>query len=257
MSSYLKNQSSISKTLAGFLLIASPTISGCRIGNQVQASTNPVSVRYYQTTPTALTFCATPSSNSSMICKPVSLTKIPSMIGDVMTQPVALVVDQSKNQAALVGLTPEQLSLPTTVNPDNTIEFIGETAPTPAWLDSRCTTQLWVQERDGKISPLLSGEPTTAILNSSSGQSRSVELSGHLELSFDVIQTFTGECTTSLQAMHDCYANSNDCGGANARENTQLQALVQSYFEDAIQAGVLASADIATVTQVSYSVSYQ
>jgi hypothetical protein len=257
MSIQLKKRSNLSQILATLLVITSPAMSSCRIGNQVQASTNPVTVRYYQTAPTSLSYCATPSSNSSMICKPVSLTKIPPTIGNVMTQPVALVVDQSKNQAAIVGLTAEQVSLPTNLNPDNTLEFVGETSPTPAWLDEGCTTQLWVQERDGKISPLLSGEPTTALITSSSGQSSSVNLSGRLELSFDVVQTFTGECANSLKAMQDCYSNINDCGGSSARENLVLQSVVLSYFEDAIEAGVLAPADIATVTQISYSVSYQ
>lgn len=233
------------------------SLTACRFGNQVQTVPNPVAVKYLQTTPQTLSFCAIPAPNSPQVCKPASLAKIPPSVSLVMTQPLALIIDQDQKAATLVGLTSDQVSLPTDYHADNTLDFVGQTPEEVLWEDSACTTNLWVQERDGKITPLSSDEPTTAPPPATSKLSAtSLPLSGHLEMSIDVVRNISGDCAASLQAMHDCYLDYNQCGGATASDNLQRLALVQSYFEDAIEAGVLAPSDIPTVSQISYSVSY-
>lgn len=234
-------------SIAGTTLV---TLTGCRFGNQVQTVPSPITVRYYETQPQTLQFCAIPTPTSSANCQTASVDVIPSLIADVMSNPVALRTDSTEKKSQLIALTPYHDYLPTNLNTDNSLSYAGRSNSVQLWDDPNCTTHFELIQNDGKISPL----PESTV-STSSGQS--VLVSGRIQLTFEVSRYFEGNCQASLQKMYVCYTNPFECGGADASENLQLQYQVQSYFEDSIQAGVMTVSDIRTVTAVGYSVSYR
>lgn len=226
------------------------SLTGCRFGNQIQTAPSPITIRYYETQPQTLQFCAIPTSTASANCQNASVDIIPSLISDVMSNPVALRTDSTENQSHLISLSPYHDYLPTHVSSDNSLSYAGRSNSVQLWDDSDCTTHFELIQNDGKISSLPESTTTT-----SSGQS--VLVSGRIQLTFEVSRYFEGNCEASLQKMYVCYTNPFECGGTDASENLQLQSRVQSFFEDYIQAGVMTVSDIRTVTAVGYSVSYR
>src|SRR4051812_23073058 len=71
-------------------IILSWFTSGCRVGNQVVEQPNPDQTSgYYVTQPQSLTFYVTTSKTEQ---KSAPVSQVPPLIGEIMTNPVALIV---------------------------------------------------------------------------------------------------------------------------------------------------------------------
>jgi hypothetical protein len=232
---------------------------GCRVGNYSShndtASGDPVT-GYYDAAPQRLQFCASTSGASGDTrCADASTTEIPAFLSESLTHPLTLLLrDAASGEAILtaapvVSNTPPQL--PVWVRSDNTtLDFVGSTPAQILWLDSQCTTRIYL-DMEGSI-VRGAGRP---VPGTTSG--RTV---GSLKLTAQVIRSFDssdGSCATELQAMSACYQNVNHCGGTSGADNQAGQARVQSIFEQYIQAGVMTGSDIADVTALGYEVHYQ
>jgi len=234
----------------GALIGAAALLAGClRLGNNVVQSENPDKVTgYYESQAQTLELCSQNSPTTQTMCSKVATNLVPSMIGSVMTNPLALIVkDLSTGKAYFVGLNDSQPALPVYVDTkDLSLSFIGSTGSEVLWTDETCTTKLYIEEQGTVVQgkgPFTSGSK--------------LSLSGRVNLEVDVIRVFEGTCSDSLTKMAKCYEQLKNCGGATDAENTANQAWVQSLFDAYIQAGTMTLGDIPTVTRTAYHVSYQ
>lgn len=237
-------------TLAFASLWSLFTLTACRIGDQTQLVNPPISYSYYETAPQTLTFCAIPAPDAPVACQAASVDIIPALISDVMTDPVALRTDHSRNEFHLIGMNTDHYALPTTLQPDLSLTFTSTTPDIPLWDDEGCTTHLELTQKDGRVLPSATSTVTTP-------SQQSVAVSGRIQLTFQINRFFDGNCQDSLQKMSICYTDPYRCGGSDAYDNLERQYRVQSYFQNYIQADVMTATDIQTVTAIGYSVSYR
>lgn len=241
-------------TLGAMVVVITVAAGGCRIGNYSSKSNSGSSdadpvTGYYDATPQSLQFCAAATTTQ---CMPASTTQIPSFIGDNITNPLALILnDSTSGEALMTAAVGGETAIPIWVGTDNTeLYYANNTSPQIVWLDSKCTTQLYLEEEGSIVRG--AGHYVQGTKNG-----RTV---GSLTLMVQVIRTFDGAggaCAPELQAMSTCYQNINQCGGATSAENQARQDHVRDLFETYIQAGTMTAADIPNVTAVAYEIHYQ
>lgn len=228
------------------LLIA---LTGCRIGNYVETVPNPDTLSgYYETQPESLLFCATSAGTTR--CKNATTARIPSLLSQVMSNPVRLVMfDLESGSAAFTPPGNDRIGLPTVAKSDRTLDFFGSDSPRMLLNDAKCTTQLYLEEK-GKLTT--EGPFTTG---------STFRMSGRMDAQFQVVQFFDaakpGDCDASLATIRDCLNNVNLCGGTTAAANTSLQSQFQSLFNEYFASGALTIAEVATLSNIAYVVQYR
>lgn len=220
------------------------SLIGCRLGNRVEYPPNPDQISgYYSTAAQFMKLCINAEETR---CTEVSAHQAPPEIAAVMTDPVALILkDPSTGRASWVGTDGQNYSLPVTVGSDQSLSFLGSSAPQVLWADEKCTSQLWLEEKGGLNS---------ADKGKAWGKST---LSGRAELDVQVIRIFDGDCKASLKEMQICYQDSTQCGGSSDEENTAYQEYIKSIFDRHIEEGLLTAEEIPSITQIGYQVFYQ
>jgi hypothetical protein len=232
----------------GLLLLfaaLSGTLSGCRFGNRVEEAVRPRGYSgYYRTAPQTLTFC---SIHSSTDCAQAPVNQIPSLIANVMTNPIALISRDDTGSSAYLAASDESgFALPTLVDvASSSLSYVGQTSPVALWDDPACTTRLYVDE---------AGSFTQS---TSAGTLAGKPLSGTLAITLSITRTIDGNCTASLTAMKSCYENESQCGGADSAENANLHEAVVAFFDPFIQAGVLPAANLTQASVLAYEVRYE
>lgn len=240
---------------SGTLALSLFLLSGCRLGNLFlpgNSNSNSYSSGrssdgvsgYYVAEPQTLKFYAT---QTNTIEKDASLDQIPALIGQYISNPVALILqDPSTGQAAFT--TPQgSQGFPTNVDSNLKINFLGTTQPKLFWMDPACKKHLEVSE-SGQV--IRSNQVVAPFGNK-------LPLAGKIELTIQVIYQFEGDCTASFSAIHLCYLDSNQCGGSDSKTNSQLQAIAVKTFAPWIDSQTIQVSDIPYLTQLSYEVSYQ
>lgn len=226
-------------------ILLSWMLSGCRFGNNVVTPENPDPITgYYQTQPQSLQFCVTFTSSATE-CRNVSTNQVPSLISQVLTQPVALqVTDPNHGEALFFDPFGNGTALPISIDLSNLeLSYLGYGNPTPLWSDENCTSQLFI-ESEGAITKT---DPTEV-----SG----LTTKGRIGLSIEVFEIYQGSCTNDLLEIEDCYSDANQCNGSTSSENAALQESVQNYFNPYIESGAMSSDDISDVSSLGYSVNY-
>jgi len=199
---------------------------------------------YYRSSPQTLNFCAVHGSTD---CAAAPINQIPSLVANVMTNPVALISrDEASGEAYLAASDESGYALPVTVDASTSkLSFVGQTSPATLWNDDACTTRLYVDEA-GSFEK-----------SSSAGTMGGKPLSGSLAVTLSLTRTLDGDCSASLQAMKSCYENEAQCGGTDSADNASLHAGVADFFDPYLQAGVLNAADIPSLTVLAYEIQYQ
>lgn len=229
-----------------FLLVMAPALSGCRFGNHIEQAKQKLTITYYETAPQLLEFCADVQDAAGTHCVPAATNLIPSDVALTFTNPVALLQDNETLDAAFAGLQQSGYQLPTNIDANGGVSYLGFTPASVLWDTNACSTRLSVEETGKTVAssgPFTSGSKLT--------------LSGRLQLTVSVIRTFDGDCAKSLKKMYECYLGINQCGGSSDSSNQQLQNFVKEVFDDWIRAGAMTAADIMTAGKVAYKVSYQ
>lgn len=225
--------------------VFSSGLTGCRLGNHVEqlSQTDKVS-GYYETQPQTLKFCAT---HGSVDCKPATTNKIPGLLSQIFSNPVALILQNpSTGRAAFTRPKGDGSALPVYLGSDGRLSYLVSTSPQIIWKDRACTGQLFLAE-SGKI--LKDTGPYTS--------GTSLPLSGRIQLQVQVINSFDGNCGPTLTALYRCYLSASQCGGTSPGENQQQQQEVQDLFGPYIDAGAMAPADIPNTSYLAYEVFYQ
>jgi hypothetical protein len=230
---------------AAILLITGA--SGCRLGNRIENTPNPDQVTgLYESAFQSLTFCA---AHSATVCQPAAVSEVPSLVSGVMTNPVALVLGDSKTGSGYVVATDgSDLALKTFISQKTqSVSYLASTQQGTLWADPGCLTQLHLEQ---------SGTYTR-----STHSSNGIDVSGDLALRVQVVRRIFpktgGDCTPTLQALQSCYDDVTTCGGSSPSENQALQEEIQAMFDPYIQAGAMTAGDIPQITHLTYEVVYQ
>lgn len=230
----------LSGALAGLM-------TGCRFGNNVEQPGNADTITgYYETQAQAMSFCASLTGGSGLLCAAVSTEQIPSMIGQIVTNPVALqLVDPSTGDAYLFAPGGSGSALPTHVDiATRKIDFVGAASPVTHWEDPSCTSQLYLEQL-GQVS------------NGPQGNVQGYTTAGRLQLTTGVYYFYSGTCAQSWQEIRDCYGDAGLCGGANATENLAIQENVQALLDPYLDSSLITLSDIPSIEVLGYEVSYQ
>ncbi len=244
----MKHHSFLALSLTLLLCVAG---FGCRLGNQMitraPQSSGPVTLetKYYATQPKSLTFYTT--TRGTLLQKSASLTQIPNEIAKIVTQPVALAIEDIQTGKGSLSAPLGKRALPIIVSGNGSLAYFGSTSPKTLWLDSNCKRHLEITE-GGNLFP--SPSPTSL-------PGISLPLAGSLAIRIRVATQFTGNCGPSFQLIAKCYDNPNDCDGESADQNQKLQELVQSFLAPYIQSNALKIEEIPDIENYGYEVSYE
>jgi len=226
--------------------------TGCRLGNQVVKPEDPYAndpSGYYKAGVETLTFCA---GSGSSTCQSASVNLLPSLASSVYTNPVIVMLeDPSTGEGYIAASDRSGRAFPILIGADNTtLTYAGATQPETLWFDSACSTQMYL-EQSGRL---------VADSANAGTDLQGLPLSGDIQLQVEVITTFDGDCSASLEAMRVCYLDATQCGSSLPSENEQLQLLAQDYFKKHVDAGVLDLQDpsaFSTLRSISYEVNYR
>ena len=226
-------------------IIISWLFTGCRFGNNIERPSNPDTISgYYQTQPQTLQFCATHTTTK---CNEVITNQIPQLISQVMSNPVALVMqDLSTGDAVLVAPKGDGSALPVIVTPKNTLELNRSTRSSVLWDDRDCTFKIYVIEAGA-----LTKESTPITVGGG------LPLSGRVQLDVQILTAFDAKCKASLDKMASCYQDKDTCGGSTDADNKSLQGSVQDLFNPYIEAKVMQVSDIPYISATGYEVLYK
>jgi hypothetical protein len=229
----------------GIAVILSWVTSGCRFGSRIQNVPDPDQITgYYEASPQNLTFYAT---TTNTVEKDAPVTSIPGEIGEVMTNPVALKVDDLSTGSARWISPVNRVALPVFVDPDLNLSLRGATQPVTLWDDSNCKTHLEIFE-SGKL---------VKTHNVSEIPGNPYPLSGKVQATFQVINQFKGDCVPTLQRMATCLDDINQCGESSPAENLSVQNQILDLFKPWFNAGLIAVSDIPDLVNFAYEVTYE
>jgi hypothetical protein len=241
MSSILR-PSWFSYALSGVLaIVASWALSGCYFGNKTvnqPVQSDGVS-GYYETQPQTLTlFASTPGEKQAS----VPVNQVPAMYSQFLTNPVILALSDPATGDAGIFPYPQTdgHGLAVTASTDGSLSFNPSPISTTLWDDPACTqeaTELLTGTFTKTNGPWTSNTPT-------------IPKTGRITLDITYTISIVGNCSVSLQAMADCYADQTKCG-------THSQSDVAALFGPFISAAVMTSADISKVTGVAYEMTYK
>lgn len=224
-------------------------ISGCKFGDHVESppaqsnNSDPVT-GYYLSEPEDLTLCST---HGEIHCESYTPQKTPPLISGIMTTPIALILQEGSTDSALIVATDgSKRHIPVSVDLSNkSLSFIGNTPLTPLWDTDHCLTRYYIEE---------SGNYTPDSTLSPVGPYR---VRGKVQIDFQIIQTFEGDCTPTLTQLYSCFDNVTNCGGLTDDENKNLQATVQELFQPYIEAKALKPEEIPLLTSLSFKARYE
>lgn len=228
------------------MILLSWMLSGCRLGNRVQAATDPDPITgYYETAPQSLAF------SSNLVAQAVSRppNEVPDLIAVAFTNPVAVIMqDLATGEGAFVPVDGTRYAFPFYIDSQRRIGLAATTQKIPVFgTDTGCTRQYSVLE-DGQL--------TQAPGPSTVGFSKPIH--GRVELDIQVILSVSGEsCDSRMAAVQACYNDASLCGGADSAENETIQAQYFSLFAPYIRAGVMSATQIGEIRSVGYEVLYQ
>lgn len=219
--------------------------SGCRFGSHIENPPDPDQITgYYQAIPQALTFYAT---TTNTIQQTASVSLVPGEISEVMTNPVALKMDNLATGAARWISPINRVALPVNVSSDLTVSLRGATSPVTLWDDADCKTYLEISE-SGK---LIKTQNVTQVPGSN------LPLSGKTQVTFQVVNQLKGDCTGTLKRMADCLDNVTQCGESTAAESLAVQAQILELFNPWLKSGTVAISDIPDLVNFAYEVNYE
>ncbi len=224
--------------------------TGCRIGNYVEQADNPDPYSgYYLTEPQKFTYIVT---TDATLQKSEDLALIPETISQFITNPVALLVqDLSTGKGALTSpafLSQNQIpSLPTRVRSDYSIFYQGTSSPVTFWNDPNCITVLKLKEV-GAITPQSGLIPPA-------GTTQSV--SGRMNLTIQVLNLLSGDCTKTLQDIARCYEDETNCGEATDTQNKKIHLAIKNIFDPYIDSEALQVSDFPKLTHYGYEATYR
>jgi hypothetical protein len=242
MSAILK-PSWFSYALSGVLaIVASWALSGCYFGNKTvnqPVSTDGVT-GFYETQPQTLKLCA---ATPGEICPSAPTNLIPAFISNILTNPVALELQDPSTRKA--GLFPYNggagaQGFGVIAGPNKTLTPDPASGSQTLWDDPACTEQL---DLSIEGSYTLTNGPWTS-------NTPNIPKSGRIQMTVTYTIGVAGSCTVSLQAMADCYADSTKCG-------SHSQSEVQTLFGPFISAAAMAATDISKVQSLAYEITYQ
>ncbi len=227
----------------------SMTLSSCRFGNLLIPSSNSNTTSsdkvsgFYVAQPQSLKFYATLTST---IEKDAPTDQIPNLLSKYITNPVALILENSAT--GLAGLTSPTgtQAFPVLVDSANHLNYLASTTPQKFWQDANCQKYLQISET-GTVTQNPGVTPPIG---------NTYRLSGSIQLTIQVITQFQGDCSPSFQAMHQCYLDSSQCGGSDPSSNASLQAQAIQIFAPWINSQTIQVSDIPNLTNYAYEVSY-
>lgn len=241
-------------------------LTGCRFGNSVEKAEPPKNpdnlTGYYETAPKKVTYCISTTEGVTGLeetsdgttpapgCVETTTDRVPTLIAQVMGNPVAFIVDEWKDRTANIvdPYNPDQVALPVSFDKDTLeLNYFGATEPDVLWKYRGCETAMSLNET-GKI--IQGSGPFTSGFTEA-------ELFGRIQMTVQVMLSVDGQCDQSLTEMHACYMDADDCGGEDVVENNAYQAAVQSYYQDFIDAGAMTADQIPTVRGLSYEIQYE
>jgi hypothetical protein len=231
------------------ILTLSTCGSACRFGNHVSdsdtsASTSDPITGYYETQAKTLTFCA---EGATTQCVDSPLTQIPAFFKAAVTNPVALLLEDASTGAGyILASDGSGYNLPTAFSSTANINYSGATTPDTLWDDSACKTSIQLDET-GTLSKTASSDTSADGL----------PLSGAVTLTLTLVQSFEGDCSSSLTSMQGCMTDPSLCGGTSDEENVAYLQAVQDFFAPYLTSGVITSSDIPQLTSLSYEVTYE
>jgi hypothetical protein len=230
-------------------VIISWCVSGCRIGNQESPAAPPASKDpysgYYVTSPQSLNFLVTTSHTTQ---KAAPTTQIPTLIAQYMTNPVALILsDVTQNAAILTAPLNTKSALPISIGTDDSLNYSVVTSESPYWNDTNCLSRVELTETG-----MVTKDPTIA-----SPTGTTYPISGRIQLKVQVVTQFSGNCIPTFQLIAKCYQDASQCGGTDSASNQALQAPIVTTFDPMIQAQALSVSDIPNIVNYAYEVEYQ
>ena len=241
----------------GIAVVLSWATSGCFFGNYQSPQPNPDQTSgYYVTLPQSLTFFATTQSGTQT--KSADLSLIPSDVGQYLTNPVMVIMQSlSTGSAALTspalaaansGNIPYlPINIATPAANDSPLSYSQTSAPGTFWTDPNCQSTFDLVE-SGTLTQ------TTAVMPPAGN---TLPLKGELQLTLRLVTQLTGNCGPTLQTIADCYQDATQCGGTTSDQNQQIQTQVQTLFGPYIESEALALADLPTLSEYAFEVSYQ
>lgn len=179
---------------------------------------------------------------------------VPASFRSVMSNPVALVLDRDDATTGfLLANTSVGSSSPIDafeVSVDSAtrrLEFSGATSAVPFLDEPQCSWQF------GRaiLAQASQDEADTQL----GGFRLSGRFYGQILQSDFLTPTVPGGCNAVLTKARDCYQNLAACGGNDA-ERSAFQSRVRQFFQGAIENGTLPVADIATVQEWGFIVTY-
>ena len=235
-------------------LILSWAVTGCRLGNHVENQPQePSHIKFYATTSQTFALSAsyipqaTPEDGLQVKQDTAPLDEIPSFIQQIMSDPVAFFFDpQNQNEGAVLSYKWQKGDPGIPVTYDANMNF-GAPAQSRAYdwtVDGyHCTRTLSEEVKDGLIVAAPAPYQVTVDAN------QKLTVSGKLELTYTRVDSFDGNCAPLLQYAADCLSRRIAC-------KPDTLALFEDIFDPFVNR-VLTIDDIATVSSVSYSVSYK
>jgi hypothetical protein len=226
------------------------SMQGCRVGNRVSStqSSDPVT-GYYGTEPQSLKFCV---GGAAAKCSTGLLKDVPALISKHLTNPVALIMeDTNTGEAILTGYTGVNSAIPVWIDSDNkTLYYVNSFLPQSLWRNSTCNSHLFL-EQTGEI---IAGE-SISVPNSTRKTRGRVSLK--LTLTYLFEDGLAGSCHDTLVAMSQCYNDVNLCGGVDSAQNQTLQLEVKTLFQPYISSQALSPSDIPKMNSMAYEVEYR
>ena len=221
-------------------------LSGCRIGNnQVTTTTTGGDTisGYYETLPQSLSLSVTTGTQTTT--KSVTTNFMPSWLTTVMTDPLAIVIQNPVNGQGLITNQAGTNGFSIFVTGANTSLAYSENYTTP-WM-TNCT------END-------SGVRQGSYTQYGTGAKQVAGVSSLGRVSMSITNTFgwTGtDCPSLATIFYNCFLNQDNCWDTTAVDRENDNTGLHSIYDPFINSGVMTVDQIKTVTGLSYQVNYQ
>ena len=220
-------------------------MTGCRIGNHIQEAEVIDSYSgYYLTEIKELTFTATTTQS---VRAPSPVSNVPSDLSSVLTNPVAIILQDSASGRANIESKDGKQTLPTTISKDFTLFMDGSSSSKTLWEDPSCQTYLELQEL-GQI--IKSNDPLSL-------QGNSLPLSGRIQLKVQITNVIHGNCTATLQTLLNCYQDANHCGADSTADNESIQSGLIAFFKPWIDSQAFLPTEIPNLISYGYEAVYE